>query len=56
MRRHFDSRVTRLANPSPTDSPTRTCLAFNRTLDFAKQRKPLIQRRQPDIDSNGNRY
>jgi hypothetical protein len=56
MRRHFDSRVTRLANLSPTDSPTKTCFAFDRAADFARQRKPLIQRRQPDIDLNGNRY
>src|SRR5258707_4659914 len=47
MRRHFDSLMARLANLSPTDSAT-TCLAFDRAADLAKQRKPLIQRRQPD--------
>jgi len=31
-------------------------LGSTERLIFAKQRKPLIQRRQPDIDSNGNRY
>jgi hypothetical protein len=45
-----------LANPSPADSPTKTCWRSTERLDSAKQRKPLILRRQPDIDSNGNRY
>src|SRR5260370_32062786 len=56
MRRHFDSLVARLANLSPRDLPTKTCLAFDRAADFARQRKPLIQRRQPDIVLNGNWY
>jgi hypothetical protein len=31
-------------------------MAFDRAADFVKLRKPLIQRRQPDIVLNGNCY
>src|SRR6266478_262373 len=48
MRRHFDSRVTRLAN-RPSDEVQPKEFAFDGAVEFAKRRKPLIQRHQPDI-------
>jgi len=55
MRRHFDSRVTRLAN-RPSDEVQPKEFAFDGAVEFAKRRKPLIQRHQPDIVLNGNCY
>jgi hypothetical protein len=51
MRRHFDSRVTRLANCPSGESPTKTSSRFDGAVDFAKRRKLLIQRHRPDIVS-----
>jgi hypothetical protein len=52
MRRHFDSRVTRLANLAPATSRYNT-FAFEGAADFARRRRLLIQSHQPDIVSNG---
>jgi hypothetical protein len=52
MRRHFDSRVTTLAKFPPTKS-NQNFRAFDSAADFARWRKPLIRRRQPDTVSNG---
>jgi hypothetical protein len=52
MRRHFDSRVTRLANLAPATS-IYNAVVFEGAADFARRRRLLIRPHQPDIVSNG---
>src|SRR5258705_5377148 len=52
MRRHFDSRVTRLANLTPATS-NYNAFVFEGAADFARRCKRLIGPHQPDIVSNG---
>jgi hypothetical protein len=50
MRRHFDSRVTRLANLAPATS-SQNALVFEGAADFARRCRLLIRPHQPDIVS-----
>jgi hypothetical protein len=54
MRRHFDSRVTRLARILIRQGPRQNLGAFAGAADFTRRHKLLIRRYRPDTVSNGN--